>query len=29
MNQTKEKIEYDEVDFTNEEEYKEKILGKG
>ena len=26
---TKEKIEYDEVDFTNEEEYKEKILGKG
>ena len=28
-NKTKEKIEYEEVDFSNEEEYKEKILGKG
>ena len=28
-NKTKEKIEYEEVDFLNEEEYKEKILGKG
>lgn len=28
-NKTKEKIEYDEVEFSNEEEYKEKILGKG
>lgn len=26
---TKEKVEYEEVDFTNEEEYVEKILGKG
>lgn len=26
---TKEKIEYDEVEFTDEEEYKKKILGKG
>lgn len=26
---TEEKIEYEEVDFTNEEEYKKKILGKG
>ena len=25
----KEKVEYDEIDFTNEEEYKRKILGKG
>ena len=28
-NKTKEKIEYEEVEFSNEEEYKEKILGKG
>lgn len=28
-NKTKEKIQYEEVDFTNEEEYKKKILGKG
>ena len=28
-NKTKEKVEYEEVEFTNEEEYKEKILGKG
>ncbi len=28
-NRTKEKVEYDEVEFSNEEEYKEKILGKG
>lgn len=26
---TKEKIEYDEIEFTDEEEYKKKILGKG
>ena len=26
---SKEKVEYDEIDFTNEEEYKRKILGKG
>lgn len=25
----KEKVEYEEIDFTNEEEYKKKILGKG
>ena len=25
----KEKFEYEEVNFTNEEEYKKKILGKG
>lgn len=29
INRTKEKVEYDEVEFSNEEEYKEKILGKG
>lgn len=28
-NKAKEKVEYDEVEFSNEEEYKEKILGKG
>ena len=28
-NKTKEKIEYEEVEISNEEEYKEKILGKG
>lgn len=28
-NKIKEKNEYEEVDFTNEEEYKQKILGKG
>ena len=28
-NKIKEKVEYEEIEFSNEEEYKEKILGKG
>ena len=29
QSKTKEIVEYEEIDFTNEEEYKKKILGKG